>query len=95
MVVPREEDESSKGQGVREAEEEEEGLKGEEEEAEVLEEWKVSFKYIVCLSLKEVNMIERTQLTVAWLHSSLLSDHRGYHACKVHQAAYSFGRAVP
>ena len=67
MVVPREEDESSKGQGVREAEEEEEeeGLKGEEEETEVLEKSKVSFKYIVCLSLKEVNMIERTQLTVA------------------------------
>ena len=63
MVVPREEDESSKGQGVREAEEEEEGLKGEEEETEVKS--KVSFKYIVCLSLKEVNMIERTQLTVA------------------------------
>ena len=63
MVVPREEDESSKGQGVRE--EEEEGLKGEEEETEVLEKSKVSFKYIVCLSLKEVNMIERTQLTVA------------------------------
>ena len=67
MVVPREEDESSKGQGVREAEEEEEeeGLKGEEEETEVLEKSKVSFKYIVCLSLKEVNMIERRQLTVA------------------------------
>ena len=67
MVVPREEDESSKGQGVREAEEEEEeeGLKGEEEETEVLEKSKVSFKYIVCLSLKEVNLIERTQLTVA------------------------------
>ena len=67
MVLPREEDESSKGQGVREAEEEEEeeGLKGEEEETEVLEKSKVSFKYIVCLSLKEVNMIERTQLTVA------------------------------
>ena len=67
MVVPREEDERSKGQGVREAEEEEEeeGLKGEEEETEVLEKSKVSFKYIVCLSLKEVNMIERTQLTVA------------------------------
>ena len=64
MVVPREDDESSKGQGVREAEEEE-GLKGEEEETEVLEKSKVSFKYIVCLSLKEVNMIERTQLTVA------------------------------
>ena len=63
MVVPREEDESSKGQGVREAEEE--GLKGEEEETEVLEKSKVSFKYIVCLSLKEVNMIKRTQLTVA------------------------------
>ena len=67
MVLPREEDESSKGQGVREAEEEEEeeGLKGEEEETEVLEKSKVSFKYIVCLSLKEVKMIERTQLTVA------------------------------
>ena len=68
MVVPREEDESSKGHGVREAEEEEEkegGLKGEEVETEVLEKSKVSFKYIVCLSLKEVNMIERTQLTVA------------------------------
>ena len=67
MVVPMEEDESSKGQGVREAEEEEEeeGLKGEEEETEVLEKSKVSFKYIVCLSLKEVNMIERKQLTVA------------------------------
>ena len=67
MVVPREEDESSKGQGVREAEEEEEeeGLKGEEEETEVLEKSKVSFKYIECLCLKEVNMIERTQLTVA------------------------------
>ena len=47
MVVPREEDESSKGQGVREAEEEEEeGLKGEEEETEVLEKSKVSFKYM-------------------------------------------------
>ena len=46
-------------------EQEEEGLKGEEEETEVLEKSKVSFKYIVCLSLKEVNMIERTQLTVA------------------------------
>ena len=46
-------------------EEEEEGLKGEEEETEVLEKSKLSFKYIVCLSLKEVNMIERTQLTVA------------------------------
>ena len=44
MVVPREEDESSKGQGVREAEEE--GLKGEEEETEVLEKSKVSFKYM-------------------------------------------------
>ena len=68
MVVPREEDERSKGQGVREAEEEEEeeeGLKGEEEETEVLEKSKISFKYIVCLSLKEVNMSERTQLTVA------------------------------
>ena len=65
MVVPREEDESSKGQGGREAEEEEEGLKGEEEETEVLVKSKVSFKYIVCLSLKEVSMIERTQLTVA------------------------------
>ena len=56
MVVPREEDESSKGQGVREAEEEEEGLKGEEEETEVLEKSKVSFKYIVCLSLKEAGV---------------------------------------
>ena len=66
MVVPREEDKSSKGQGVREAEEEEEeGLKREEEETEVLEKSKVSFKYIECLCLKEVNMIERTQLTVA------------------------------
>ena len=46
MVVPTEEDESSKGQGVREAEEEEEGLKGEEEETEVLEKSKVSFKYM-------------------------------------------------
>ena len=42
-----------------------ERLKGEEEETEVLEKSKVSFKYIVCLSLKEVNMFERTQLTVA------------------------------
>ena len=63
MVVRREDDESGKRRGVREAEEE--GLKGEEEETEVLEKSKVSFKYIVCLSLKEVNMIERTQLTVA------------------------------
>ena len=47
MVVPREEDESSKGQGVREAEEEEEeGLKGDEEETEVLENSKVSIKYM-------------------------------------------------
>ena len=47
MVVPREEDERSKGQGVREAEEEEEeGLKGDEEETEVLEKSKVSFKYM-------------------------------------------------
>ena len=46
MVVPREDDESSKGQGVREAEEEEEGLKGEDEETEVLEKSKVSFKYM-------------------------------------------------
>ena len=46
MVVARQEDESSKGQGVREAEEEEEGLKGEEEETEVLEKSKVSFKYM-------------------------------------------------
>ena len=59
MVVPREEDESSKEQGVRKAEEEEEGLKVEEEETEVLEKSKVSFKYIACLSLKEVNMIEK------------------------------------
>ena len=63
MVVRREDDESGKRRGVREAEEE--GLKGEEEETEVLEKSKVSFKCIVCLSLKEVNLIERTQLTVA------------------------------
>ena len=44
MVVRREDDESGKRRGVREAEEE--GLKGEEEETKVLEKSKVSFKYM-------------------------------------------------